>query len=246
MNKEIAYFSENSLGEYTVKFSEIEKLYFDNDKDEIENLLFQKIKFEKGEVFSFVPLKTDGDFEKLIFENAKIIHKSLGKISSIIAMQEKFWLGMLNYYYIDYVFAYANFYAKKEKSSIKSTILFQHGNKRSLLMNILSRLWWASYFLVDEESEAPYELLEFFMRNAFPSKMVIFFSSNFTTNPKMARGIISGIKKIVESGIIKDKREVYVKVTSTFNIMGGVRILDMLTEHEVEQVTIDILLANRV
>lgn len=64
------------------------------------------------------------------------------------------------------------------------------------------------------------------------SRSVVFFSSNFTSNRAITRGILTSIVKLKEKGI-PIKRAHLVEANKYLNIVGGAMILDTLTEEEV-------------
>ncbi len=71
--------------------------------------------------------------------------------------------------------------------------------------------------------------------------MISFFSSVMTNNKNIRLGIISGIKKLYDADLIPYHREQFRTSIMYFNLMGGVRILEILSFEEVEEITIELL-----
>ncbi|AST94263.1 hypothetical protein BC6307_07205 [Sutcliffiella cohnii] len=87
----------------------------------------------------------------------------------------------------------------------------------------------------DETNETnPYWLTDFFCRKDFSARAVVFFSSNFTSNRNITKGIIRTLVKLEESGVAI-KRDHFVQANKYLNVVGGAMILDMLTTEEVEE-----------
>ncbi|WP_232089841.1 DUF6339 family protein [Aerococcus urinaeequi] len=107
--------------------------------------------------------------------------------------------------------------------------------------SFFSRLWWLGYYIRDDSRENPYELMEFFGKTDLSGKMITFFSSVMTNNKNIRLRIISGIKKLYDADLIPYQRKQFLTSTMYFNLMGGVRILDMLSFEEVEEITVELL-----
>lgn len=117
---------------------------------------------------------------------------------------------------------------------INTALFFKNGNKRSLFVHILARLWWVGYMTYDEtNTENPYWLTEFFCEKDFSARSVVFFSSNFTSNPNITKGILRSLIKLQKSGV-SIKRDHFVQANKYLNVVGGAMVLDMLTTDEVE------------
>jgi hypothetical protein len=124
---------------------------------------------------------------------------------------------------------------EKNENRLNSALFFKHGNKRSLFVHVLARLWWVGYMTYDEENPTnPYWLTDFFTEKDFSARSVIFFSSNFTSNRNITKGILKSLIKLRDRGIII-KRDHFVQANKYLNVVGGAMILDMLSTNEVEE-----------
>lgn len=102
---------------------------------------------------------------------------------------------------------------KKNDTRIKSTMFFENGAKRSLFVHALARLWWVGYMTYDENNqENPYWLTEFFCSADFSARCVVFFSSNFTSNRAITKGILRDLIALLDEGL-EIKRAHFVEST---------------------------------
>ena len=150
---------------------------------------------------------------------------------------------MYNLYYWEDIMEYININKDRKtfKNGFKSSMVFTQGNKRSLIVQNLSSLWWLGYYLYDDSNiDNPYELLDFYTDTKdIVGKSTVFFSSNLTNNKNLTFGIIEGIKYLADLDVIENKRYYYVEVNKYFNIVGGVRLLDFMSRNEVKKETIE-------
>lgn len=242
----INYCSDDFLEVFKTNFDYYIDLYINKDKDGL-NSLFNTEHIREGNIkFNYIPLKTSKDCANPEKENIKTVYNSLIQLTPVQASQEKLWVSMYNTYYIDYIFDYVdqNSNHKNFERKLKSSIIFTASQARSLIVQNLARMWWIGYYLYDKEnSNNPYNLLDFYTDSTdIIGRSTIFFSSNFSNNINLRLGIIEGIKELVECKIIEQKREYYKVITKYFNLIGGVRILDFMTREEVKSETIDYIL----
>ncbi|OPA18153.1 hypothetical protein C1N66_05445 [Bacillus cereus] len=83
----------------------------------------------------------------------------------------------------------------------------------------------------ESNNKDPYWLTEFFCAREFSGRSVYFFSSNFTANRMITKGILLALKKLNDEGF-EIKRAHFVEAGRYLNIVGGAMILDMLDEEE--------------
>src|SRR5699024_3111890 len=123
----------------------------------------------------------------------------------------------------EHLFDYINTNKDKKnfENSLKGSVVFTHGNNRSLIVQNLARMWWLGYYLYDEDNNKnPYELLDFYTDSGdIVGRSNVFFSSNLTSNKNLRHGIIDGIKELVELGIIEHQRKYYTNINKYFNII---------------------------
>lgn len=189
---------------------------------------FEEFKLEvndlKLDVSEDIPAKTD-------FTNVKILYSALRALSNAQARDERFWIGLSHGYLWDYMLYRSDL---NENNINSNKILNQYfiTNKRSFITNTISRLWWTGKFIYNENLNNPFEALEY-MKTDFPTKVLILFSQNFTNNPKITCSILKAFMDLEKNGEII-KREKVIKILSYLNILGGVIILDYLSEDEIK------------
>ncbi|KGR90836.1 hypothetical protein CD30_08955 [Ureibacillus massiliensis 4400831 = CIP 108448 = CCUG 49529] len=104
-----------------------------------------------------------------------------------------------------------------------------------MFVHALARLWWVGYMTYDENNqENPYWLTEFFCSADFSARCVVFFSSNFTSNRAITKGILRALIALRDEGVVI-KRDHFVESTKYLNISGGALVLDLLEEDEVKE-----------
>jgi hypothetical protein len=200
--------------------------YFNEDGRVIES----KIEFEMPE------LNFHEDYAISDKENVKIIYNALKHLNVSQATQERLWSGLAHLQFRDFsYYRLKNELMNKNEKRINTGLFFKNGNKRSLFVHILARLWWVGYMTYDESNESnPYWLTDFFCEKDFSARCVVFFSSNFTANPNITKGILKTLVKWKENGITI-KRDHFVQANKYLNVVGGAMILDMLSTEEVEE-----------
>src|SRR5699024_5481301 len=166
----------------------------------------------------------------------KIMYESLKHLTVSQATQERLWSGLAHVQLRNFAFyRLQNELEEKKDKRINTAMFFLNGNKRSLFVHILARLWWAGYMTYDEENkENPYWLTDFFTEKDFSARCVTFFSSNFTSNRNITKGILRTLVKWQENGI-NIKRDHFVQANKYLNVVGGAMILDVLSTEEVEE-----------
>jgi hypothetical protein len=179
--------------------------------------------------FSFNP-----DFSVSDFENVKAMYDALKHLTVAQATQERLWVGLAHLQMSDYFnYRLRDDLDKKNEKRLKSALFFVNGAKRSLFVHVLARLWWVGYMTYDESKpHDPYWLTEFFCAREFSGRSVYFFSSNFTGNRTITKGVLQALKKLNDEGFVM-KREHFVEAGRYLNIVGGAMILDMLEQDEV-------------
>ncbi|MFI3326955.1 MAG: DUF6339 family protein [Clostridia bacterium] len=189
----------------------------------------------KLEIPNFEMDMSEEKSEKTDCNNVKILYTALRNVSDTQASDERFWIGLAHssimWEYMQYRCKFNDENMKVDK--VLSNLFFNYGNKRSLIVHILARLWWAGRLTYNENAKNPFEALEYFNVD-FPTKVLTLFSSNFTNNPTITRAILNSIISI-EKDDIKVGRKEYFEIIRYVNFLGGVIILDYLTEDELKE-----------
>lgn len=171
------------------------------------------------------------------YNNVKIVYNALKQLNDSQAVDERFWSGLAHSVLWDYMKYRCGFTPDNiDENKVLSRYFFQRGS-RSLIINPLARLWWVGRLIYDEKADDPYRALEY-LRNNFSSKVFTLFSSNFTNNPQITRAILLAIANI-EKIYKKVSREQYYELIRYVNLLGGVIILDYLSEEELQNKIIE-------
>lgn len=110
-----------------------------------------EVVLESGIEFDYQELICEGDYRETDVENAKIIYNSLKHLNTVEVSQETIWFTLINTVYQDFLFYRLSSEIEIKKiERIKSGTLFTQGEPRSLIVHILSRLWWLGYYTMDD------------------------------------------------------------------------------------------------
>lgn len=245
MNK-IKYVTDSFLDEFKTNFDDkYLHLYDNNNKDEIEKLFNNSDNIiESSTTFDFKPLILESDSPDSVKQNIRILRESLKHLTISEAENEKLWVALENTYYLDYHLDQLSLIkGNMRKSSIKARTVFTRGNKRSLLINNLSLLWWVGYYTYDDSNPInPFLYTDYFVDGSYRGNSVGFLSSNIISNKEIILGTLEAIKKLTESKRMIENRYSYTNSNKILNQIGGVRILDTLTRTEVKEIILNNLL----
>ncbi len=205
-----------------------------------DNLWIEKLCSENGltpftefkkEIPSFTLDISHEKPERSDYANVKNLYLGLKDITDSQATDERFWVGLAHYDFWDFMMYRSKLTNGTTRvNTIETNFFFMRGRKRSLMFHALARLWWVGRLTYDESSENPFEALDF-LQIDFGTKVISLFSSNFTNNPKIARSILKGIS-FIENTYGKMTRDSFLELVRYVNLLGGIVILDYLTEEE--------------
>lgn len=251
MEKYIPYvddgFLENLKSDFYTNLVEIYKNLgpIESVKSEIEDIFSVRNVKESDIRFTYEPLRlgiNEDDDNELAAENIKRIHQSLGILTPSQAAMEKIWVALLNTHYLDYhLHTIRQLQGNRDANRMIYNRTFLqgpiHSEKRRLMMNNLSLLWWIGHYTHDSDHPTnPFHLTEFFVSTPYRGNSVAFFSSNIHGNRNITLGILDGIKQLVDSNVISVNRYAYTNSSKLLNIIAGVKLVDMLTREDVKQI----------
>lgn len=223
----LAYFKGNityNLHHYRDEnFDWIKEVYPDNP--------LQKFKLEVRDFTMDMSAEKPVDTD---YVNVKIVYDALKKLTDVQATDERLWVGLAHsvlFEYMQYRYNLRNEVFDKEK--IMQNFFFAHGKKRSLLHHPIARLWWVGRLIYDEKEKDSYQAIEY-LKKDFSSKVLTFFSSNFSSNPRTTRIFLNTIKKFEQNGR-SVTREQFRELIRYVNLLGGTTILDYLPEDYLQQ-----------
>ncbi|UTH02870.1 hypothetical protein KFV05_02455 [Macrococcoides canis] len=241
MKQVIKYATNETVDEFKANFDKYIQYFIDKDEEKLKEIFNEETILEGNMMFDYEPLITDGIYKDTDGKNVEIIHKSLRELTPVQASQEKFWLGMAMTYYKDYLYyRLADEIKGNNRTRLKSALTtLGLGKKRSLIVNVLPRLWWVGELTYDETREDPYELTKMFCRSDFSGKATLFSSSNLTSNKEIRLGVLSALYELdkeIEGGVI---RKHYVEALKYLNLIAGVSLLDLKNREEIRQITLE-------
>lgn len=209
-----------------------------------DNHWVEQLGEEKG-IKTFLPFKMEvPDFtldttnekpERSDYENVKILYTALKNISDSQATDERLWAGLAHGDCWDFMmYRWATAEKVPPLLTVQGNFFFHHSRKRSLIRQSLARMWWVGRSTYDEaaaqQGEDPFQALEY-LKVDFSTKVLSLFSSNFTNNPVICRSILKAIVQI-ENDMGKLSRDSFFELIRYVNLLGGIIILDYLTEEE--------------
>ena len=223
----LAYFKQNV--EYNCKnyLSKDNNWVFDKFADGSPLIEF---KFEVPDFKMDMSSKNVGDTD---YNNVKILYPALKDVSDTQASDERFWTGLSHgvlWSYMQYRCQLSDENISPNK--IMTNYFFNYGNKRSLIVHPIARLWWVGRLIYDEKATDHFKALEY-LKVDFPTKVLTLFSSNYTNNPKITRALLLAVAEIEQKGN-KVKRNDYHELIRYVNSLGGIIILDYLSEDELK------------
>ncbi|WP_240758353.1 DUF6339 family protein [Lysinibacillus sp. SGAir0095] len=233
----IKFLSEDTLQDLRVNFETYKTNYYKKDDawfdayfKEEGRLIESKIEFEKP-VFN-----DDENYMVSDFENVKVIYEALKHLTVSQATQERLWAGLSHVQMRDFsYYRLEKDLDKKNDNRIFSALFYKYNVKRSIFIHIIARLWWVGYMTYDENNKQnPYWLTEFFCSADFSARAVVFFSSNFTSNRAITKGILKALITLRDEGVAI-KRDHFVEANKYLNISGGAMVLDLLEEDDVRE-----------
>lgn len=183
--------------------------------------------------FPDVTFDMNSDFNISDAANIRNVFASMRSLPTAAASDERLWAGLAFSDMWGYVqYRRAEELADGSEKAKMSSFLFIYGPRRSSHIHCLSRLWWAGHMLYDPERDDPYELCDYFASRAFPSRMLLFTSSNFVSNPNLARGIVEAHLARHKDGK-PDSRYPFSDLNKYLNKVGGITILDSFSRKEI-------------
>lgn len=235
MRHKICYVTDEFLEEYKNNFkSKYLGLYLNGEKEKITKIFQENIK-ETDKEFIFKPLLNEST-EGNASENIKILWKSLSHLTVSEAENEKIWVALLNTYYLDY---HLDQIKDLKKDAIEGRTIFTRSNRRSLVMNNLSILWWiANYLVVDND----FSYVDYFTKGSYRGNALVYLSSNLVSCKNVVIGTLAAIETLEEDNKIIVNRYAFTNSNKILNQVGGVKILDFLSKEEIKEIIMNNLL----
>lgn len=246
--KPIKYCSNNFVTYYKANFEvQFLPLYTKANINEFNKIFSEDVVYINEEIkfnYQDLVLPTKSPDINYIQKNTQILHQSLNTLTPSQASREELWFTMLHTYYLEYLLAYVQLIKDDNnfKVKLKNAIFFTTTNSKSLLTQQLSRYWWTSYLTLDfNNSNDIYYYTKFFTNEDPKRKIAFILTSKILNNSAIINGILEAVYESVESNFIKNSLDTYLLIIKHFNMVGGVRILDILTKEQIKSETIQLL-----
>lgn len=207
--------------------------------------LFQKPAVLESDIqFSYTPLiLPDTEYSPTTaLHNVRTIYETFRHFTPTEAATENIWVALENTYYLDYHLH--EIHKLRGRKDVDDTIKVRtfmsgkHGEKRSQIINNLSHLWWVGHYTYDDSADDHYHLTKFFLATPYRGNAVVFSSSSVVRNGEVSLGILEAIKHLVESGQIVANRQAYSEACKIINIVGGVKLIDMMSREDVKEIIV--------
>jgi len=174
------------------------------------------------------------------FENCKILYNNLRSLSESQCSDERLWAGLCNGTFYDYMrrrYQYPTKQLKKKEtdaSAVISRFFFSGGTRSGFFRNGLAKCWWVGRATFDKNNDNHFERLDIIGSNDLTTKISdIFYSNTFASNPTILAGICDALKCFSDHGQPLDEK-IHVRAAMQYlNAVGGVTLLDVLTEEEI-------------
>ena len=200
---------------------------------------FLEYKFQIDDFQFDTELNEDHGLSKQDVENVIRLYSAMKNLTDTQATDERLWAGLSHGDFWNYMQKRWN--GRKGNSDVfsltQSRYFFRSldGTRRSLFKNSLARLWWIGRLTFDSSRKDSFELTHYLSED-FSTKSLVLFSSNYTSSPSVAHGLIQALLTLDNEGFSygKKSRDVYYQATRYLNIFGGTHILDYYTEEEIK------------
>ena len=167
------------------------------------------------------------DEEKNDLVNTRILYNSLKNLTLMQATNPYMWTFFAHTFGWEYMI---NRWSVDDGRSIVGRY-FCKSNRRSLMRNGISRLWWYGYLTYVENSKNPYELTETLLLDADLCTSII--ERDFSMIKNVTKGILIAMKYFYDNEGALPPREIRRKAMKYLNNYGGVTMLETLETEEV-------------
>ena len=194
-------------------------------QEEFEDPIFIEKKYEIQDFeLKYNPESKD---KEIYFENSITIYNSLNILPKYILSDDKFWLWL----------HFEKFYSitrSMMKINGPSTIRdhWLGGNRRGLFFGVLSRCYFRVSLSLQNSGENKYELTRWVIEN--PERFRNLTWRSFSSQRHLVRGILRGEKRAVEE-MGKEDNSIYEKIGRYVSTIGSVRLLDVISEEDMEE-----------
>lgn len=219
-------FLRNNKSSFATKISENENNLW------IKELLPQPIFVEKKLLINDFDLEDNPESadKNIDFKNSVTLYENLNSLPRYILCDERFWLWL----HLDKFYSVVRKMMKiRSESTFTDHWLQSGGTRRGIMFGVLSRCYFRVALTVDENASDKYELTKWVIEN--PERYRNLTWRSFSSEEHLVRGILRGEKKVIDECPEKEVNDIYPEIAKYVSIIGSVRLLDMVSEKDIEQ-----------
>lgn len=225
--------NENSLIFMRKNLEDITTYILNNDSNKwIYDFFPQPMFIEKKVQFNDFSLKNNPNSsnKEIDLSNSIQLYENLKSLPRHILTDESFWLWLHLEKFYEIV---RSMMTVNSISTVSDHWMHKQGKRRGLMFGVLSRCFFRVALTINENSTNKYELTEWIIQN--PERFRNLTWRSFSSEAHLVRGILKGEKKAVDLNPEKEKNEIYPLIAKYVSIIGGVRLLDVISEDDIAQ-----------
>ena len=234
----IKLLSEDALNYLKENLERVTKLIQDNDDNKwIYNEFPQPMFVEKKFQINDFDLKDNPDSKNknIDLKNSILLYESLSKLPRYIITDQNFWLWL---HFEKFYIIVKNMMTVNNKSTIYNHWMHGQGVRRGLMFGVLSRCYFRVSLSIDKENNDPYHLTKWVVDNPLRFRELTW--RTYSSEEHIVRGILKGEKRAIEE--IGIEENVYAELAKSISLIGSVRLLDAISEKDIEQMTYEKML----
>ena len=179
------------------------------------------------------PKSKDKDID---LNNSITLYKNLKHLPRYLLCSEGFWLWLYLFKFYDIV---KSMMPIKSENTILDHWLFNSGIRRGLMFGVLSRCFFRVELTVDNSNDDTYHLTRWVVEN--PERYRGLTWRSFSSYSHLVRGTIRGEMRAVND-VQHEDMKVYQEIAKYISLYGSVRLLDAVSEEDIEKVVYDKML----
>lgn len=234
----IKLLSEDSLNYLKENLERVTKLIQENENNdwiytEFPQPMFVEKKFQINDFnLEDNPDSKDKDID---LKNSITIYENLSKLPRYILTDQCFWLWL---HFEKFYSIVKNMMRINNKSTIHDHWMHGQGVRRGLMFGVLSRCYFRVALSIDTSNQDPYYLTKWVIENPLRFRELTW--RTYSSEEHIVRGILKGEKKAVEE--LKKEENVYADLAKSISLIGSVRLLDSISEEDIEQMAYEKML----
>lgn len=231
----IKFMSDNAIDTLKSNIDYVTEQLIANPKDSswlrsfIPDEIFITKKYEIEDFSLEIP--TDKKDRETDIRNSILLYETLNHLPSYVLSDERFW-AWINFEK-GYEAALKLMPPDDGKAVFKDHWLFTQGNRRGVFFGVLSRCYYRVALTVDPSLEDPYEYSKFAIEK--PRRFRELSWRTFSSEKTVVLGSLKAIKRVVEETGVKEKPKFYDELAKALSRKGGMMLLDIMDEKDLEQ-----------